>query len=254
MSDLPTAHAIIQLYSVREDLDADTRTTVARLRAAGVTGVELYRVGAGEPREGLLTLLADEGIDVIAGHGTYLDSQLRPDNAVLDAAVAAGVGILLLPAPPAGLVFDAQTLERIADAINEAVAPARDRGLRLGYHNHWSEVARAADGRTLLEHFHERVDPAVTFEVDTYWAAAGGADVALILTRLGGRVGFIHLKDGGLALNADGQTPLGEGQVPIARILSSTDAVRILEFDRYPGDVIAALAQGLRRLAAGDFE
>jgi sugar phosphate isomerase/epimerase len=57
------------------------------------------------------------------------------------------------------------------------------------------------DGRTALEYFANLLDPAVVLEVDTYWVAVGGQGPVDILTELGDRVKFIHIKDGPLSQN-----------------------------------------------------
>jgi sugar phosphate isomerase/epimerase len=80
-------------------------------------------------------------------------------------------------------------------------------------------------------------------EVDTYWATAGGEDAAALLRRLGKKVYAIHVKDGGLATDASGQVPAGEGQIPVAEVLAAApDALRVIEFDVYDGDIFEGIA------------
>jgi sugar phosphate isomerase/epimerase len=91
--------------------------------------------------------------------------------------------------------------------------------------------------------FAEQLDPGLVLEVDTYWATVGGEDAPALLRRLGDRVRAIHVKDGGLATDASGQVPAGQGRVPVAEVLAAApEALRVVEFDRYDGDIFAGLA------------
>jgi sugar phosphate isomerase/epimerase len=85
----------------------------------------------------------------------------------------------------------------LADAINAVVPVAADRGIRIGYHNHDFEFAQKIGGRTAYDLLVDALDPAVVLEVDTYWAAFGGEDVVALLTGLGDRVRFLHVKEDG---------------------------------------------------------
>jgi sugar phosphate isomerase/epimerase len=80
-------------------------------------------------------------------------------------------------------------------------------------------------------------------EVDTYWAAAGGADVPALLTSLGGKVRALHVKDGDLATDASGQVPAGQGRAPVDEVLAAAPAaLRVIEFDQYAGDIFEGIA------------
>ena len=53
----------------------------------------------------------------------------------------------------------------------------------------------------------------------------------------------IHVKDGDLDTDATGQVPAGQGRVPVAEILAAAgDALRVVEFDAYAGDIFDGLA------------
>jgi sugar phosphate isomerase/epimerase len=83
-------------------------------------------------------------------------------------------------------------------------------------------------------------------EVDTYWATAGGAEAPALLRRLGDRVRAIHVKDGDLATDGSGQVPAGQGRVPVLQVLAAApQALRVIEFDRYDGDIFTALGASL---------
>jgi sugar phosphate isomerase/epimerase len=136
-------------------------------------------------------------------------------------------------------------VREIAAELTEAAAKASAYGLRLGYHNHWFELENELDGRHALEVFAAAVGPSVVLEVDTYWAAVGGADVPALLGRLGDRVRALHLKDGPIDKDPDTQVPLGEGAMPVAAVVAAATAVEVpvLEFDGYAGDLFEGIAR-----------
>ena len=131
-----------------------------------------------------------------------------------------------------------------AATLNDAAGTAAEHGLRVGYHNHWWELESRIDGRPALEVLADQLDPAVLLEVDTYWVTVGGVDAPELLQRLGDRVHALHIKDGDLSTDASGQVPAGQGRVPVAEVLAAApDALRVVEFDRYDGDIFAALGE-----------
>lgn len=88
----------------------------------------------------------------------------------------------------------------------------------------------------------ERLDEHVMLELDTYWAAVGGADTATVLRGLGGRARFVHVKDGPLD-PAEPMTAVGAGRIDVVDALTASDAVawHIVEIDRVEGDMRAAV-------------
>ena len=140
---------------------------------------------------------------------------------------------------------DADEVKRVAARLNDLAAQAAGRGLKVGYHNHWWEFEPLGEG-TAYDLFVSELAPEVVLEVDTYWATVGGQDAPELLRRLGDRVGFLHVKDGSLSEDPTEQLPVGSGKVPVADILAAApDAVRVLEFDAYAGDLFEGLAEGL---------
>ena len=234
----------VQLYTVREALAADIPGTLERLVALGFHQVEPYDlVGFGRP---LASALAAAGLAAPTAHQGVIGRDLAP---ILDAAAAAGVGTVIDPyaAPERFATLD--EVSAVADALNEAARVAASTGIRIGYHNHAHELATELDGATALERLAERLDPDVVLEVDTYWAAVGGADPVALLGRLGDRVVALHLKDGPFTADIKDQVPLGQGRLPVAGILAAAPgALRVLELDDTRGGRFDALATGLAYL------
>jgi sugar phosphate isomerase/epimerase len=228
----------VQLYSVRQAFGEDPGGTLARLAAIGFTQVEPY--GLAEHAPVLRTALRDHGLTAPTAHAKLVGAD---QDEVFAAAVDCGVSVVIEPFVPGEHWQSEADIAATADALNSAAEKAAGHGLTVGYHNHWWELEHRFDGRSALEVLAGLLDPALVLEVDTYWAAAGGADAPALLRRLGERVRALHVKDGGLATDASGQVPAGQGRVPVADVLAAApDALRVIEFDAYDGDMFEGLA------------
>src|SRR4051794_20633619 len=203
----------VQLYSVRDHFATDPKGTLDRLAAIGFTQVEPY--GLVEHAAALKAGLPAAGLTAPTTHMHLVDTDL---DQVFTAAADVGIGIVIEPAVREDKWRDADGVAATAAALNAAAQRADGYGLRVGYHNHWWELQSMIDGRHALEVLAERLDPAVVLEVDTYWSTAGGADTPALLRRLGDKVVALHVKDGGLATDASGQVPVGQGRVPVTDV------------------------------------
>lgn len=228
----------VQLYSVREAFAADPGGTLAKLAGIGFTQVEPF--GLAEAAAVLRTALPEHGLTAPTAHAKLIGVD---QDEVFAAAQACGVATVIDPFVPDEQWRTEADVAATATALNAAAKRAADLGLTVGYHNHWWELRNKIGDRTAFEVFADQLDPELVLEVDTYWAAAGGADVPALLTALGDRVTALHVKDGDLATDPSGQVPAGQGRAPVADILAAApDALRVIEFDAYAGDIFEGLA------------
>jgi sugar phosphate isomerase/epimerase len=228
----------VQLYSVREAFAADPDAALARLAEIGFTQVEPF--GLTDNVAALRTGLPKAGLTAPTTHCKLVGVD---QSAVFAAAAEIGVQIVI---DPAVREEHWQTLDDVAstaEALNAAAAVAATHGLTVGYHNHWWELQAQLGGHSALEEFASLLDPAVVLQVDTYWSTVGGADSPALLRTLGSKVKAIHVKDGDLTTEPSAQLPAGQGQAPVAEILAAApDALWVLEFDGYAGDIFEGLA------------
>ncbi|MGV2919462.1 sugar phosphate isomerase/epimerase family protein [Streptomyces alfalfae] len=222
----------VQLYTVRDQLTADREGTLRRLAAIGYGAVEPYDVLT-DP-EGLRRIVDELGLTVSATHAVQLLGP-RPE-AVLDAIGTLGTDLAIVPAGiEPGEFTTRDGLARAAERLNSLVPLAERHGIRVGYHNHWWETEPRFGERHAIEVFTELLDPTVFLEVDTYWAAVGGAEAPGLLRRLGDRVLALHLKDGP-GTRQDPNVAVGGGAMPVPEILAAApDAWRVVEFDACAG-------------------
>lgn len=114
--------------------------------------------------------------------------------------------------------------EAFLDTITPAVKEIAAAGLKFMYHNHNMEFVRDLEGKNILERMCERFDAKeYGITLDTYWVMAGGADPALWLRKLKGRVNCVHFKDM-VYSGADGavrMAPIGWGNMNYPAILQA---------------------------------
>ncbi|MFH8989747.1 sugar phosphate isomerase/epimerase family protein [Streptomyces sp. NPDC017940] len=231
----------VQLYSVRAELAADRAGTLGRLAAMGYGAVEAFDVT--DDAAGLRRVADDLGLAVSGAH--VAQALTGAPGAVFDAVAELGTDLAIVPAGFPHEDFTAyEGLARVAERLNSLAERAAGHGLRLGYHNHWWEIEpRLGEhgARHALEVLAGLLEPAVFLEVDTYWAAVGGADVPALLGRLGERVQALHLKDGP-GTKEDPNVAVGGGTMPVPEVLAAApDAWRVVEFDACAGDLLGEL-------------
>jgi sugar phosphate isomerase/epimerase len=230
----------IQLYTLRDQIAADRDGTLTRLAEIGYRAVEPYDPTA-DPA-GFRKTADDLGLSITSTHAYALFSKEAAE--VFDAIATVGTDLVIIPG---GIDHDEFTtpdgLQRVADTLNGFAAKAAEYDMRIGYHNHWWEIEPRFEGRTALEVLSGLLAPEVFLEVDTYWAAVGGADVPELLRSLGDRVLALHVKDGP-GVKGEPHTAVGRGTIDVPSILAAApEAVRIVELDTCAGDVFEAVAE-----------
>lgn len=238
----------IQLYTVRHALEADLPGTIARLAALGVTSVEPYNFVA--TADALAAAMLENGITAPSGHAPLLSAD---QHEILAAARRLGITTVIEPHVPAERWTSVSDIAATAAELNAAAATAAGYGIRVGYHNHAWEALVVAGGRTGIEVLADHLVPEVVLELDTFWAAVGGQDPVDLLTRLGDRVRFIHIKDGPVSNDPRRQVAVGSGTLPIWDIIDAATAleVGVIELDDFDGDMFDAVAGSIRFIDAG---
>ena len=236
----------VQLYTVREALAADRNGVLTRIAELGYKAVEPFQPT--DDPEGFRRVADDLGLTIPGAHAiALLDAEPGP---VFEAVATLGAELAIVPAGiPHEDFTTAEGVARAAERLNKLSEQAATHGLRLGYHNHWWEVEPRIEGRHALEVLAGELAPEVAVEVDTYWAAVGGAEVPGLLGRLGDRVRALHVKDGPIAKD-EPHVAVGSGAMPVPAVLAAAPgAWRVVELDSCATDVFGALADSRRYLA-----
>lgn len=239
----------VQLYSVRNAVQQDLPATLDRLASIGFRAVELYGFvdRAGEYASALLAA----GLTAPSAHAPLIASE-EPDR-IFEAAASVGARTVIDPNRPAEHWTTEDDIRRTADRLNELSERAAETGLVVGYHNHWWELETRVNDVPALEVLAPLLADGVVLEVDTFWSEVGGVDAPELLGRLGDRVQFLHVKDGARSRDKTLQQPAGSGEIDVAAVLKAApDAMRVLEFDDYSGDVFDGLAKSLAWVQEND--
>jgi sugar phosphate isomerase/epimerase len=237
----------IQLYTLRNAVQEDLQGTIRKVADIGFTQVEPYNFVAMAKELG--AALKDNGLTAPSGHAPLLS---QDQDEIFAAAKELGITTVIDPFIPADRWQSAKDIQATATALNAAARKGAEYGIRVGYHNHQWELESIIEGRTALEYFADLLDPELVLEVDTYWVAVGGQDPVEILTKLGDRVKFIHIKDGPLTTDTKAQQPAGQGQVPVLEVIAAAKSleVGVVEFDDYAGDIFEGINESLSFLMA----
>jgi sugar phosphate isomerase/epimerase len=229
----------VQLYTVREPLAADRDAVLRRIAEIGYRAVEPFDPTT-DPK-GFRQVIDDLGLSVSSTHAYALLSKEPAE--VFDAIAAVGTDLVIIPGGIAHEEFTTlDGLQRTADLLNGFAEQAAGHGMRIGYHNHWWEIEPRIEGRHAIEALADLLAPEVFLEIDTYWAAVGGADVPALLRSLADRTLALHVKDGPV-VKGEPHTAVGQGVMPVPDILAAApDAWRVVELDECATDVFAALA------------
>ena len=91
------------------------------------------------------------------------------------------------------------------------------------------------------------MDPAVLFEIDTYWVQTAGVDATALVRELGDRAPLLHIKDGLLKRELP-MVAVGDGQMDFNETIPAgaphTEWL-IVELDRCAGDMMLAVSRSL---------
>jgi len=231
----------LQLYTLRETAKDDFFGVLAQVAEIGYKGVEPAGLGGHKPAE-VRKVLDDLGLVASSTHGSLVTPENL--NESIDTAKTLGYEMII-----AGWKKDdwltLDGIKRGAEAFQRAAELLAGHGLRMGYHNHWWEMA-PVEGKLGLEHFIE-LAPGAFSQLDTYWAANFGAvDVPALLARHAGRVPTLHIKDGPL-VEGEPHTAIGAGAMDVPAVIAAADdgvlEWIVVELDACATDMLTAVRE-----------
>ncbi|PWV56073.1 sugar phosphate isomerase/epimerase [Chitinophaga sp. S165] len=204
----------IQLYTLREQLAKDVKSTIQKVAQTGYNHVEtFYGYKAPDQKEqfwgldpkGLKSLLKDNNLVTHSGHyqlSEYLTRGNGKDEALkvqIEIAKDLGQKYLVVPVPPAGTwdKLTADDYKFMAEQLNKAGELAQKSDLLIGYHNHYWEFRQQPDAKTSgYEIMLNGTDKSlVTFELDLFWAIKANVDPVALFKKHPGRFSMWHVKD-----------------------------------------------------------
>jgi sugar phosphate isomerase/epimerase len=241
----------LQLYTIREECERDLAGTLRRVGAQGYDGVELFNLH-GEQPETVRAWLDEAGLVAAGRHARLevLEEELSP---LANELVVLGTDRVALSWVDPEWLDDADALVQRIEAAAHAV---RDAGLRLGFHNHWSELRPLDGGATFLDLLRRLPADLLWLELDLGWVWHAGADPIAELERTHGRCPLVHVKDYASREGRD-DVPVGDGIVGYDAVLPAALKAGaewlIVEEDEVGDDPFGAVERSLlavRRIVA----
>jgi len=232
ISKAQTKFGGLALYTVRNDMGKDAKTTLKAVADAGYINIEAAGYKNGKyynmSPEDFKIFLKQLGLNPISTHQSAITLD-NADKMFIDAK-AAGFEYFVVPVPPMGLfkyyaetqsmgmTGGADNLAKILSTLGEKCHKA---GLKLLYHNHDFEFKTDKDGIIPIEYLLENTNPEyVNFQMDLYWVTKAGADPVEYFKKYPGRFKIWHVKD----MDDEGRfAPVGNGNIDFKRILANKE-------------------------------
>jgi sugar phosphate isomerase/epimerase len=179
----------LQLYSIREQCQADLPRMLSTVSKIGYKGVEFAGYHNRSAKE-LRKMLDDNGLVACGTHTPY-DSILADK---LDATIEfnSTIGNKFLIVPWMEAKSKQEWLDK-AKLFNEVAGKVKPHGMWVGYHAHAHDFEKF-DGVTAWDIFFGNTKPEVIMQLDTSNCCDGGADPVVVLKKYPGRVRSIHIK------------------------------------------------------------
>lgn len=189
MYDFPIA---LQLYSVRNEMEADFEGTLKKVKAMGYDGVEfagLFGHSAAEVKK----MCADIGIVPVSAHVPYAD--MTADINLVAEYAEIGCKYIVVPYISSEYLPGGEKNEEFIANLKMLGNKANECGMKLCYHNHDFEFEKV-NGEYKLDILYKDV-PAdlLSTQLDTCWVNVGGENPADYIRKYAGRIEIVHLKD-----------------------------------------------------------
>jgi sugar phosphate isomerase/epimerase len=212
----------LQLYTVRDKIKLDLKSTLEKMASIGYNSVEAagYNIADGTfygmAPKAFAGLLKELGMPLYSSHTVF-----EPDVAekVIADAAATGAKYIIYPFLPEQFRTNLDGWKSTADKFNKLGEIAKKNGIQFGYHNHAFEFEKV-DGQIPYDLLLSRTDSSlVTFEMDLYWVTRGGYNPVDYFKKYPGRFQLWHVKD---MVKTDDMffAPVGSGRIDFASIFA----------------------------------
>lgn len=243
----------LQLYTLRDAMEEDFHGTLDRIAKMGFTHVETAFFPEGITNQAAAQAIRDAGLSVCSAHCEIpVGEQQQP---VLELVELFDCDLVIWHGWPQDPDYSSvDGVKRLAELYNQASAVCVANGRRFGVHNHWWEFEQVEEIRP-YQILAAEMDPAIFFEVDTYWVKTAGVDPVDVVRELGDRAPLLHVKDGP-ATQDDDMVALGKGSMDFAALdaaASGSAEWLIIELDRCATDMFEAVDQSRQYLVDGGF-
>jgi sugar phosphate isomerase/epimerase len=219
----------LELYSVRKELAKDLMGTVRDVAKLGYECVEFYApYFAWTPDYAKEVRAQLDGLGINC-YSTHNDSQSFTEKGLqkaieLNRILGSKYVVLAHPGNVKGL----DGWKRVADTLNQSIAPLKAAGMRPGYHNHDLEF-HEVEGKRPIDII-GGTEKAVGMQVDVGGCLQGGGDPVALIKQHPGRVFSLHCKEYSSDPAKGFRVLIGEGGVPWKDILDAAEKTGGVEY------------------------
>ena len=182
-----------QVYSVREEANADFLGTLKEIKKMGYDGVEFAGLYGYAPAD-VKKMCEEVGLVPISAHVPYA-GMVEDPKGVLGQYKEIGCKFVAVPYLTPEDRPDGGRFDQVIENIKMIGKVAKELGIQLLYHNHDFEFV-TIDGKYALDILYDSV-PAeyLQTELDVCWVNVGGENPASYIRKYSGRSPVVHLKD-----------------------------------------------------------
>lgn len=225
----------LQLYTIRDAMDADVPGSLKKVSDLGYKYLELASYSDGKfyglsPSE-FRKMAEDLGMEVLSSHTNVEAAGITLDNAGFMADAHAELGVSYCVQP---WIEEAdrhiESYKRMIGDWNEVGRIMKNVGIQFGYHNHNFEFASLEGVVPYYDIFLPEMDAdLITMELDLFWATKAGQDPVELFNKYPGRFQLLHLKDMYTEqapfydVIKDDIAPVGAGVIDFKRILAAKE-------------------------------
>ena len=222
----------LQLYTVRDKIKQDLKTTLEKVAKIGYNSCEAAGYNASDGT--FYGMAAKEFVSLLNGLGMPLNSshtvfELDSADKVIGDAAATGAKYIVYPYLADQFRTNLDGWKATAEKFNKMGEIAKKNGIKFGYHNHAFEFDKMED-HIPYDLLLTQTDPSlVTFEMDTYWVTRGGQKPVEYFKKYPGRFGLWHIKD--MVKTEDMFfAPVGTGRMDFASIFAEKETAGMKYF------------------------
>jgi sugar phosphate isomerase/epimerase len=179
----------LELYSVRNECQADFPGTLAAVSKIGFKAVEFAGYWGRSAKE-VKKMLDDNGLITCSTHTQYADLQPDKLDATIEFNQIIGNKILICPWMTAKSKDEWLAKAREFNALADKL---KSHGMWTGYHAHAHDFEKF-EGETAWDIFFGNTKPEVIMQLDTANCREGGAEPVEVLKKYPGRARSIHIK------------------------------------------------------------
>jgi len=212
----------LQLYTVRDKIKQDLKSTLEKVAKIGYNSLEAagYNVTDGTfygmAPKAFTELLNGLGMTLNSSHTVF---ELDSAEKVIGDAASAGAKYIIYPFLPDKFRTNLDGWKATAEKFNKIGEIAKKNGIQFGYHNHAFEFEKMED-QIPYDLLLTQTDPSlVTFEMDLYWVTKGGYSPVDYFKKYPGRFQLWHVKD---MTKTDDMffAPVGSGRIEFSSIFA----------------------------------